>query len=128
MASNDQLRETYRDLHEEVVDALNADSVLDFLFAAKVLSAADLSSLVEMSNGTKKTRKLMSLLHKSRNPAAFIKLHEAIKKEKAYAWLAEKVDDLRISSKGAALNASNGMQPGNTATVCEKNLLNKLLI
>jgi hypothetical protein len=37
---------------------------------------------------------LMALLHNSGHTSAFIKLHEAIKREEAYNWLVEKVDDL----------------------------------
>jgi hypothetical protein len=94
MATNDELREAYQRFTQEAVDAVNADSVVDFLFQAKVLSNVDFYKLTDISERTTKTRKLLALLHLSRHPEAFIKLHEAIKTEAAYSWLAEKVDDL----------------------------------
>jgi hypothetical protein len=54
----------------------------------------------------------MALLHKGKHPQAFIKLHEAIKTVAAYSWLAEKVDDLRRSSKGASFDASKHVTYG----------------
>jgi hypothetical protein len=99
MNSNHELQEAYRTLGTEVVKAVNPDFVVDSLFAAKIFSAAEHVMLTNISERTKKTRELLALLHSSRHPEAFIKLHEAIKADVAYSWLAEKVDDLCISSK-----------------------------
>lgn len=112
MDLNDELQEAYTALTESVVDAINADSVIDFLFAAKVLSAADYGLLNDISERKKKTRKLLVLLHTGRHPQAFIKLHEAIKRESAYIWLMKKIDDLRMPSKMAASGPSKRVGKG----------------
>jgi hypothetical protein len=124
MPTNDELREAYTAHNKDVVDAINADSVVDFLFAAKVLSGADYDLLNDIQERKRKTRKLMSLLHNGKHPEAFIKLHEAIKSDDAYSWLAEKVDDLIVSSKGAACTASKHAENGNNAAVLENNFIN----
>jgi hypothetical protein len=112
MDSNDELQKIYKSLNTKVVDTINANDVIDFLFAADVLSNADYHLLTDISERMKKTRKLLALLHSGNHPEAFIKLHEAIKKQAAYGWLAKQVDDLRTSSKGAASNASTDVEQG----------------
>jgi hypothetical protein len=110
------------------VDAVNADSVVDCLFAAKVLSDVDFHMLTDISERTTKTRKLLALLHLSRHPEAFIKLHEAIKTVAAYSWLAEKVDDLLTSSKGSSFDVSEHVEKGNKAIICENNFVHTKLL
>jgi hypothetical protein len=48
------------------VDVVNADSVVDYLFAAEVLSDVDFDLLTDISEKTSKTRKLMAILHKGK--------------------------------------------------------------
>lgn len=112
MDSNDELQKIYKSLNTKVVDTINANDVIDFLFAADILSNADYHLLTDISERMNKTRKLLVLLHSGNHPKAFIKLHEAIKKQAAYGWLAKQVDDLRTSSKGAASNASTDEEQG----------------
>jgi hypothetical protein len=112
MATNDELRGAYKRLTTEAVDAVNADSVIDFLFANGVLREADFRMLTDISERTTKTRKLLALLHDDRHPEAFIKLHEKIKTVADYSWLAEKVDDFLRSSKGSSFDASKHVEYG----------------
>jgi hypothetical protein len=123
MDSNSDLRKAYTSLTKDVVDALNADSVVDFLFAAGVLSAADYDVLSEITERKKKTRKLLALLHSARHPAAFVKLHEAIKTDTAYGWLTKQIEDLKISLKGASDNASKHVERGKTLVPFVKNAI-----
>lgn len=105
MNLNKELQGAYTTHTENVVHAINASSIIDFLFGAKVLGADDYYLLTVISERKEKTRRLLALLHTSRHPEAFVKLHEAIKKESAYDWLVKQIDDLRASSKRDKLQA-----------------------
>ena len=95
MASNEDLKSVFVELHEKVVKSVNADSVIDFLFAAKVLSDADYSALNDSSNTgrVEKMRRLMAFLHSSAHPEAFVKLRQAINKEDAYEFLINDINE-----------------------------------
>lgn len=93
MLTNDNLRAAYARYHEMVVTDINAGDVIDFLFAAKVLSAADSLSLSEISGRCERARRLMLILHLRSHKEAFIKLHDAIKKHESYIYLVEKIED-----------------------------------
>jgi hypothetical protein len=94
MDSNSQLKEAYQTLHEEVVSTVNAADVLDHLFAAKVMPAAKLEEWNGISDGTRRARSLMTFLHIVGHPEAFIKLHEAIKRQVSYEWLVREIDNI----------------------------------
>ena len=114
MDYNSKLKGAYKTLGDKVVVTINADFVIDFLFAAGVLSDADYHELTYTDDRRLKTRRLMALLHNSQHPEAFVKLHEAIKKETAYQWLVKQIDDLckppNTLAKGIKkkLNKTNG--------------------
>ena len=76
-----------------VVTDINASDVIDFLFAAKVLSPADSLSLQEINGRCERARKLMLTLHLRAHKEAFIKLHEVIKRHETYNYLVEKIED-----------------------------------
>jgi Caspase recruitment domain len=92
--SNNQLKEAYRNLNTKVVSGINANSVIDFLFEAGILSDADYHEVCNKPEGPQKTRSLMALLHNRGHPTAFVKLHEVVKKEEAYRWLAKEAEVL----------------------------------
>lgn len=105
---NEELREVFTVLTPKLVETINADSVVDSLFSAKVLSAADYDFLSDILERKRKTRKLLALLHKVDSPGAFVKLYEAIKTEGAYDWLTQEIDDLRRLRQASKRIASNG--------------------
>jgi Caspase recruitment domain len=92
--NNKQLKKAYRTLTVEVAEGINANSVLEFLLAAEVLSSDDCEALSHVTDGEQRMRLLMMLLLTTGHPEAFVKLHEAIKREEAYNWLIEKIDGL----------------------------------
>jgi pyruvate/2-oxoglutarate/acetoin dehydrogenase E1 component len=92
--SNRHLKRAFRKLHSEVVKGINADSVIDHLFARRVISEADNLALNEMQRSVKKTRRMMAILHIRNHPAAFTTLRAAMKQEPSYKWLVEKIDRL----------------------------------
>jgi hypothetical protein len=105
MDRNKQLKEAYTVLYESVLVAIHPDSVIDFLFAAKVLSAADNLVLSEVEGYANKTRQLLALLHARGHPEAFVKLHAAIKREESYKWLVKQIDD-HCKRSGDAISAA----------------------
>jgi hypothetical protein len=102
---NKELQAAYRTLNEIVVNAINPDIIIGYLFAAKVLSTADSVDLLNITPEASKSRKILMLLHSRGHPEAFVKLHEAIKEESTCDWLVKQVEDLRTSSKGNVSDA-----------------------
>jgi hypothetical protein len=87
-----QLKEAYQTLHTKVVETVDADSAVDDLFAAGILSPADNLELDCINDRIKKTRRLLARLHNDIRPKAFTVLHEAINKAKVYNHLIEEVE------------------------------------
>jgi len=94
MSLNDRLRVAFKSLHEDVVKVVNANSVIDSLFAQDILTDDDYLELSQMPTAVSKMRYLMSILHIRQNQNAFIKLRETLNRERAYAFLVEKIDGL----------------------------------
>jgi hypothetical protein len=109
MDQNKQLKEAYAKLSENVM-INDTDSVVGFLLAEKVLSDAGGMKLTETEGDLNKTRQLIALLHACRHPEAFVRLHEAVKRDKSNVWLVKQIDGLCIASQGAAsaLAANDG--------------------
>ena len=107
-----QLKTAYQTLHAKIVETINADSAVDYLFAAEMLSPADNLELIGINERMKKTRQLLAILHCGGRPEAFIKLHEAIKKVKAYSHLVEEVEKLCGAPTRAAPGAVSAMRSG----------------
>ena len=99
MDSNSQLKEAYRSLNEKVVFIVNAHDVMLFLFQSGVLTATKYSDLCERPDGSQKTGLLMGFLHTVGHPEAFIKFHEAIKRQASYEWLTKEVDNICTQQK-----------------------------
>ena len=89
---NGKMQEAYRKLQATIEKAINADSVTDSLLAAGALNKTDVDSLNDITERSKKMREVLSILHNSEHPTAFIVLHEAIKKVPAYQRVIEEVD------------------------------------
>jgi hypothetical protein len=112
MTFNDQLKTAFETLHAKVVETINADSAVDHLFATGMLSPADTLELTGINERMKKTRQLLLILHSGGRPGAFIKLHEAIKKVKAYSHLIEEVEKLCEAQTSAAPVAVSAIRTG----------------
>jgi hypothetical protein len=89
---NNKLKMAYRTLMTKVVHCINADDVLERLYAKAVLGAADYNELRSIANQLDKKRSLMTRLHDCGHPTAFIELHEAVKSEKAHRCLVEEIE------------------------------------
>ena len=91
--SNDIMEEVFQDLHLSVVNNINASPVIDRLFAAKVISDADINNLNPINHPLQKCRHLLNILHNRKHPRAFIELRQAIHDEDTYDWLVEEIDE-----------------------------------
>ena len=94
MASNDSLRNAFRQLQEELVRSVDPDSVMDFLFSRRFLSAADCNDLNKIEPRSKAMRGILTTLHNREHPDAFVILREKLATDSAYAHLVEKIDSL----------------------------------
>jgi len=92
VGSNAVLKLKFQKLHVTVVDSVNAANIIDFLFQENVLGAQDLHTLHQRSDPKQQCRDLLTLLHTSENPQAFIHLYSAIKKESHLDWLIDRID------------------------------------
>jgi regulator of replication initiation timing len=91
--SNEILKEVFQELHSDVVDNINTSSVIDRLFCARVLSANDMHDLDLINHRIDKCRRLLIMLHKSKNPRAFVELRRSIDDEMSYDWLVKEIDE-----------------------------------
>ena len=87
------LKHKFKKLHSTVVDSVNAVRIIDFLFQEEVLGEQDMLDLQQIkSDRRQQCRDLLTLLHTSENPEAFVKLYLAIKNESHLQWLIDRVD------------------------------------
>ena len=112
MDSNSQLKEAYKSLNEKVVYSVSANDVLHFLFQSGVLPPTKYSDLCERPDGSQKTGLLMAFLHAVGHPEAFIKFHEAIKRQVSYDWLEKEVDNICTQQTEAKSAAAKPEQKG----------------
>ena len=92
--SNAVLKLKFQKLHTTVVRSLNAASIIDFLFQEGVVGEEDLHTLQTQGDARQQCRSLLSLLHLSDNPQAFVQLYWAIKEEPHLHWLVDSIDQL----------------------------------
>ena len=83
----------FRTLHSTVVENVNPNNVINFLFQEAVIGADDIKTLVKISDPQQQCTKLLTLLHRSENPQAFVQLYFAIKQEPILQWLIDRIDN-----------------------------------
>jgi len=73
--SNSVLKLKFQKLHSTVVDSVNAAKIIDFLFQEGVVGASDMDNLQLLTNNPKQQcRVLLTQLHKTEHPQAFVQL------------------------------------------------------
>ena len=92
LESNAMLKLKFQKLHETVIRSVNADPVIDRLFANGIIGDDDMHMLQLQGSQRHQCRSLMALLHGSGNPQAFIELYLAVKEQRQLQWLAEAID------------------------------------
>ena len=104
--SNDILKNVFQELHVTVVNDINIFSVVDELFAAKVISTNDMHELHFINNPREKCRQLLIILHRAKNPRTFIELRKALTTEDSYSWLVEEIDKKYNLQEGIVCNVN----------------------
>lgn len=98
MDDNELLKNKFQKLHAELVGQ-DLSKVVDRLFAAAVVSTANmekLSSWSETGWSSGKSRFLMTQLHKSGHPTAFVELRRALREEDCMRWIVDRLDKLEV--------------------------------
>jgi len=93
------LKLKFQKLHQTVVSSINPASIMDFLLQEAVIGDDNVRALqMTINNPQQQCRELMTLLHTSDHPQAFIQLYLAIKDDSHLQWLAEHIDKFNDQS------------------------------
>jgi len=88
------LKLKFRKLHQTVIDNVDPASIIHFLFQEAAIGVNDLRALQKIKDDPQQQcGDLMTLLHASEHPQAFIQLYAAIKRESHLKWLVERIDN-----------------------------------
>ena len=91
--SNAVLKVKFKKLHSTVVCGVkNVVDIVDFLFQEDVLSDEVMDKVMENEDPERQCRSLLTALHRSKHPQAFVKLYLAIKEESDLQWLVDRID------------------------------------
>ena len=85
-------------MHATLVGSVNAADIIDSLFQEGVISDGDMRTMLTSGDPRAQCRSLLGLLHTSKHPQAFVKLHVAIKADPQLQWLVERIDELDVIS------------------------------
>jgi len=99
LAANEVLKLKFRKLHSTLVNNINPASIINFLFQEDVIGVNDMRALLRIKDDPQQQcSELLTLLHASENPQAFIHLYTAIKEESHLQWLIERIDNFNDQS------------------------------
>jgi len=76
--SNEALKDIFKDLHVKITDSLDPDCAINFLLGESVLNAEDHADLEEVIVSENRCRELLSRLHLSSHPEAFVQFRLAL--------------------------------------------------
>ena len=87
------LKLKFKKLHTTVVGGVkNAADIVDFLFQEEVISDEDMDKVMERGDPEQQCRSLLTTLHRSHHPQAFVKLYMAIMEQSGLQWLIGRID------------------------------------
>jgi len=112
------LKLKFQKLHTTVVRSINAASIIDFLFQEGVIGEEDVYTLQVQGDTRQQCRSLMSLLHLSDNPQAFVHLYRAIKEEPHLQWLINVIDQLADPLPFSQPQPTCSSEPTGNSCVC----------
>lgn len=99
------LKLKFMKLHTTVVNNVNPASIINFLFQEDVVSVDDMRTLQKSKDDPQQQcTELLTLLHASENPEAFVKLYVAIKEESHLQWLIDRIDRESIGKESKLYN------------------------
>jgi len=93
---NEALRQAFLTLQSKITDQVHPDSVIDKLFANKIISAEHCSDLRDVADAKSRCGKFISLLHLSSHPETFIQLRLALLND--YPGIVDEIDK-QLTSK-----------------------------
>ena len=88
--ANDVLRQIFQAMHSNIAASINPDSVMDALFSKNVIGSDDYNRLRQVPVSRDRCREMLSLLHISKHPQAFIHLRLVLLDE--YSWIVDEID------------------------------------
>jgi len=88
--ANEILQKIFREMQPQIV-GIDPNSIMDALYAENVIGIDDLDRLRHsFPTPRERSRELLSLLHNSPHPQAFIRLRLALLDE--YSWIVDQID------------------------------------
>ena len=89
------LKLKFRKLHSTLISDVDPLNIINFLFQEGVFSLDDMTALRMIKDDPKQQCiELLSKLHASKSPQAFVQLYAAIKAESHLQWLIDRIDNL----------------------------------
>ena len=88
---NQALKQVFQDMHSEIASSIDPDSVIDALFSREIIGIGDYFRLRLVADFCDRCRDLLSLLHQSAHPQAFIHLRLALLDE--YSMTVDEIDN-----------------------------------
>ena len=117
--SNKVLKLKFQKLQPTVVKNVNAASIMDVLFQEAVIGGDDMRALQNINDDPQQQcGELMTLLHASEHPQAFIQLYLAIKCESHLQWLVERIDKFSDQSVIDLLQQLDISEPTGCVNMC----------
>jgi len=88
--ANGVLKQIFQNIQPQIIAGVNPDSVMDVLLSKNVLGSDGCSKLREVPVGRDRCREMLSLLHTSSHPQAFIHFRLALLDE--YPLVVDEID------------------------------------
>ena len=87
---NQALKQVFQDMHSAIASSIDPDSVIDALFSREIIGSDDYYRLRQVADSCDRCREMLSLLHQSAHPQAFIHLRLALLDE--YSMIVDEID------------------------------------
>jgi len=101
--TNEILKQVFQEMHSEIDTRFRPNSTTSVLFSKNVINYEDYDILQYVPAPADRCRKLLSMLHRSSHPQAFIHLRLALLDEDS--WIVDKIDK-RLTSELQQLRLS----------------------
>ena len=88
---DDPLKQVFTNLHANIIERVNPDSVIDTLLSKRIISTDDYHELRQVQGSKDRCRDLLSRLYCSSHSETFIQLRLALLDE--YSWIVSEIDD-----------------------------------
>ena len=88
---NEALKQVFKSLHAKIIRKVDPDSAIDELFAKGVINDDNYEELFSVPDPRSRSRKLLTLVHRSAHPETFIHLRLALLDE--YPEIVDEIDE-----------------------------------